>query len=47
MDFVTGVPQIPQGFNTIWVIVDRFTKTALSLPIRLDYSMDKLSQLYI
>ncbi|KAL5739512.1 hypothetical protein ACOSQ2_028692 [Xanthoceras sorbifolium] len=35
------------GHDTIWVIVDRLTKSAHFLPIRKYYSMDKLAQLYV
>ncbi|GKF44291.1 reverse transcriptase domain-containing protein, partial [Tanacetum coccineum] len=33
MDFITKLPKSPQGFDTIWVIVDRLTKSAHFLPI--------------
>ncbi|GJR80715.1 retrovirus-related pol polyprotein from transposon TNT 1-94 [Tanacetum coccineum] len=35
------------GHDTIWVIVDRLTKSAYFLAIREDYSMEKLARLYI
>ncbi|GJW31502.1 putative reverse transcriptase domain-containing protein, partial [Tanacetum coccineum] len=34
MDFITKLPRSSQGFDTIWVIVDRLTKSAHFLPIR-------------
>ncbi|GJW66168.1 putative reverse transcriptase domain-containing protein [Tanacetum coccineum] len=34
MDFITKLPRSSQGFDTIWVIVDRLTKFAHFLPIR-------------
>ena len=37
----------PQGFDTVWVIVDRLAKTAHFFLIHLDYSMDKLTELYM
>ncbi|XP_075499214.1 uncharacterized protein LOC142537594 [Primulina tabacum] len=37
MDFVTGLPQLPGGFNSIWVIVDRLTKSAHFIPISHKY----------
>nr|GEU41547.1 reverse transcriptase domain-containing protein [Tanacetum cinerariifolium] len=47
MDFITKLPKSSQGFNTIWVIVDRLTKSALFLPIRENDLMDKLARLYL
>ncbi|GKD98204.1 putative reverse transcriptase domain-containing protein [Tanacetum coccineum] len=35
------------GHDTIWVVVDRLTKSAYFLAIREDYSMEKLARLYI
>nr|GEU64498.1 retrotransposon protein, putative, Ty3-gypsy subclass [Tanacetum cinerariifolium] len=42
MDFITKLPKSSQGFDTIWVIVDRLTKSALFLPIRENDPLDKL-----
>ncbi|KAK1429939.1 hypothetical protein QVD17_12297 [Tagetes erecta] len=47
MDFVTKLPRSSHGYDTIWVIVDRLTKSAHFLPIREDYKMNKLAQVYI
>jgi hypothetical protein len=47
MDFVSGLPKEKGGNNAIWVIVDRLTKSALFLPMRKTYSIDKLAQLYV
>nr|GEU54833.1 putative reverse transcriptase domain-containing protein [Tanacetum cinerariifolium] len=47
MDFITKLPKSPQGFNTIWVIVDRLTKSAHFLPIRKNDPLDKLARLYL
>ena len=33
--------------DSIWVIVERLTKSAHFLPVRLDYSMDRLAELYV
>ncbi|GJX99746.1 putative reverse transcriptase domain-containing protein [Tanacetum coccineum] len=35
------------GHDTIWVIVDRLTKSAHFLPMREDYKMDRLARLYL
>ncbi|KAD3067059.1 hypothetical protein E3N88_34939 [Mikania micrantha] len=47
MDFITKLPRTVGGYDTIWVIVDRLTKSAHFLPIREDYKMEKLSSIYI
>ncbi|GKF46594.1 putative reverse transcriptase domain-containing protein [Tanacetum coccineum] len=47
MDFVTGLPRTPSGYDSIWVIVDRLTKSAHFLPMKKTNSMEKLIQLYL
>jgi len=47
MDFVTHLPRTFRGHDTIWVIVDRLTKSAHFLAMNLRMSMAKLTQLYI
>ncbi|GJX89736.1 reverse transcriptase domain-containing protein [Tanacetum coccineum] len=47
MDFVNGLLRTPSGYDTIWVIVDRLTKSAHFLPMKKTYSMEKLMQLYL
>nr|GEZ06337.1 putative reverse transcriptase domain-containing protein [Tanacetum cinerariifolium] len=45
MDFITKLPKSSQGFDTIWVIVDRLTKFAHFLPIKENDPLDKLKAL--
>nr|GEY76482.1 putative reverse transcriptase domain-containing protein [Tanacetum cinerariifolium] len=47
MDFVSGLPRTPSGYDMIWVIVDRMTKLAHFLPMKKTDSMEKLTQLYL
>ena len=47
MDFVVGLPRTRAGFDAIWVIVDRLTKSAHFLPIHTKFSLDRLVELYI
>nr|GEZ67167.1 reverse transcriptase domain-containing protein [Tanacetum cinerariifolium] len=47
MDFVLGLPRTPSGYDSIWVIVDRLTKSAYFLPIKKTDSIKKLAQLYL
>ncbi|GJX80815.1 putative reverse transcriptase domain-containing protein [Tanacetum coccineum] len=44
MDFVMKLPKSSQGYDTIWVIVDRLTKSAIFVPIRETDPMDKLAR---
>ncbi|GKC18385.1 putative reverse transcriptase domain-containing protein [Tanacetum coccineum] len=43
MDFVSGLPRTPCGYSTIWVIIDRLTKSAHFLPMKKMDSMEKLT----
>ena len=43
MNFVIGLPRISAGYDAIWVIVDRLTKSAHFLPIRTNYPLEKLA----
>ncbi|GKB94748.1 putative reverse transcriptase domain-containing protein [Tanacetum coccineum] len=47
MDFVTKLPRTGSGHDTIWVIVDRLTKSAYFLPMCEDYMMERLARLYL
>ncbi|GJV95972.1 putative reverse transcriptase domain-containing protein [Tanacetum coccineum] len=47
MDFVTKLPKTPTGQDTIWVIVDRLTKSAHFLPMREDDTLEKLTRQYL
>ncbi|GKE75377.1 putative reverse transcriptase domain-containing protein [Tanacetum coccineum] len=47
MDFVTKLPNSSQGHDTIWVIVDRLTKSAIFTPMRETDSMEKSARMYI
>nr|GFA67733.1 putative polyprotein [Tanacetum cinerariifolium] len=46
-DFITKLPRMFSGYDTIWVIVDRLTKSAYFLLMREDDFMDKLTKLYL
>ncbi|GJT83988.1 putative reverse transcriptase domain-containing protein [Tanacetum coccineum] len=47
MDFIKKLTRVKSGHDTIWVVVDRLTKSAHFLAIHEDYSMEKLAILYI
>ncbi|GJY25525.1 putative reverse transcriptase domain-containing protein [Tanacetum coccineum] len=47
MDFVIKLPKTAAGQDTIWVIIDRLTKSAHFLPIREDVTLEKLTRQYL
>ncbi|GJY94689.1 putative reverse transcriptase domain-containing protein, partial [Tanacetum coccineum] len=47
IDLIMKLPRSKSRHDTIWVIVDRLTKSAHFLVTREDYSMEKLARLYI
>ncbi|GKC19010.1 putative reverse transcriptase domain-containing protein [Tanacetum coccineum] len=47
MDFITKLPKTAVRFNSIWVIVDRLTKSAHFLPMKETDSTEKLTRLYM
>ncbi|GKC72611.1 putative reverse transcriptase domain-containing protein [Tanacetum coccineum] len=47
MDFISGLPRTPSGYDSIWVIVDQLTKSAHFLPMKKTDSIEKLTQLYL
>ncbi|GKC05947.1 putative reverse transcriptase domain-containing protein [Tanacetum coccineum] len=47
MDFVMKLPKTSQGYDTIWVIVDRLTKSAIFTPMRETDPLDKLARMYL
>ncbi|GKE87209.1 putative reverse transcriptase domain-containing protein, partial [Tanacetum coccineum] len=47
MDFVTKLPKSLQGYDTIWVIVDRLTKSAILIPMKETDPLEKLARLYL
>ncbi|GJU38624.1 putative reverse transcriptase domain-containing protein [Tanacetum coccineum] len=47
MDFVMKLPKSSQGYDTIWVIVDRLTKSVIFVPMRETDPMDKLARMYL
>ena len=47
MDFVVGLPKTLGKFDSIWVVVDRLTKSAHFIPIRIDYNAEQLAKVYV
>ena len=47
MDFIIGLPRTSRGFDSIWVIVNRLTKSVHFIPVRVSYSAERLARVYI
>jgi hypothetical protein len=47
MDFIVDLPRSQAGYDSIWVIMDRFTKVAHFIPVKMTYSGAKLAEIYI
>ena len=47
MDFVTHLPRAPRMHDAVWVIVDRLTKSAHFLAVRMTFTLEELCRLYI
>ncbi|GKB46654.1 putative reverse transcriptase domain-containing protein [Tanacetum coccineum] len=47
MDFVTKLPKSSQGYDTIWVIIDRLTKSAIFIPMKETDPLEKLARMYL
>ena len=47
MDFVTHLPRTPQRHDEVWVIVDRLTKSAHFLAVRMTLTLERFCRLYI
>jgi hypothetical protein len=47
MDFIVGLPNTSLRHDSIWVIVDRLTKTAHFLPMHTTYNAKKYAEIYL
>ncbi len=47
MDFVVGIPKTLGKFDSIWVVVDRLTKSSHFIPQRIDYNVEQLAKVYV
>ncbi|WVZ99578.1 hypothetical protein U9M48_044849, partial [Paspalum notatum var. saurae] len=47
MDFIVGLPPTQKGYDSIWVVIDRFTKAAHFLPVKTTYRAKQYAELYI
>ncbi|WVZ97817.1 hypothetical protein U9M48_043327 [Paspalum notatum var. saurae] len=47
MDFIVGLPRTQKGYDSIWVIIGRFTKSAHFIPVKTTYRAKQYAELYI
>ncbi|WVZ80938.1 hypothetical protein U9M48_028371 [Paspalum notatum var. saurae] len=47
MDFIVGLPRTQKGYDSIWVIIDRLTKSAHFIPVKTIYHAKTYAELYI
>jgi hypothetical protein len=47
MDFIVGLPMTTPKFDLIWVIIDRFSKSAHFIPVNFNYKVQKYAEIYI
>jgi hypothetical protein len=47
MDFIVGLPMTARKFDSIWVIVDRLSKSARFIPVHTNYIVQKYARIYI
>ena len=47
MDFVTHLPRTQRRHDAVWVIVDRLTKLAHFLSMRMTFTLEEFYRLYI
>jgi hypothetical protein len=47
MDFIDGLPRTRASYDSIWVVVDRLTKSAHFIPVKTNYNSAVLAELYM
>jgi hypothetical protein len=47
MDFILGLLLTAHKFDSIWMIVDRLTKSAHFIPVNTKYRVEKYAEIYI
>jgi hypothetical protein len=47
MDCIVGLPLMARKFESIWVIMDRLSKSAHFIPVNTNYKVQKYTEIYI
>jgi hypothetical protein len=47
MDIIVGLPMMARKFDSIWVIIDRLSKSAHFIPVHTNYNVQKYARIYI
>jgi hypothetical protein len=47
IDFIVSLPPTAHNFKSIWVIMDRLTKSAHFIPVSTNYNAQKYAEIYI
>ncbi|KAH0673662.1 hypothetical protein KY284_024749 [Solanum tuberosum] len=47
MAFVVGLPKILGKFDSVWIVVDKLTKSAHFILVRVDYNAEQLAKVYV
>jgi hypothetical protein len=47
MDFIVGLPLMTHKFDSIWVIMDRLSKSTQFIPVHTNYNVQKYARIYI
>jgi hypothetical protein len=47
MDFIVGLPHTSRGYKSIWVVVDRLTKSTHFIPVATTYRVMQYAELYM
>jgi hypothetical protein len=47
MDIIVGLPMMAHKFDSIWVIMDRLSKSVHFIPINTNFKVQKYAEIYI
>jgi hypothetical protein len=47
MNFIVGLPMMTHKFDSIWVIMDRLSKSAHFIPVHTRYDAQRYAEMYI